>query len=123
MMNEDSDYELVPDEGDQWNVRLLTEYPETVIRFGTIRFDGKTKTLRWNMSVVYSPDPDVSVEDADFQEHCGKVLQNIMDAQISKGNAVLTDRDTGRQWVGKNHREDFNEYRIADGDFEESADQ
>ena len=88
---EDIDYQLIPDEGDHWNVRLMTEYPETVIKFGTVKFDGKSKTLRWNMEIISSPDPDLTTEDLTFQDHCSIILQNIMDTQIAKGNAVLTD--------------------------------
>ena len=118
---EDIDYQLIPDDDDHWNVRLMTEYPETVIKFGTVKFDGKSKTLRWNMEIISSPDPDLTTEDLTFQDHCSIILQNIMDTQIAKGNAVLTDEDTGLQHVGENHREDFDEYKLTTDDTEESS--
>ena len=120
-MSEGIDYELIPEDNDQWHVRLLTEFPETVVQFGTVRFDGDTETLRWNMEIISSPDPDLTTNDLTFQEHCGNILQNIMDTQIAEGNAILTDRETGNQWVGENHREAFNEYRLTKDDTEESS--
>jgi len=121
-LSENIDYELVPTDTDQWHVRFLTgDFIETVIEFGTIRFDGDTGTLRWNMEIISSPDPDLTTESLTFQEHCGNILQNIMDSQIAQGNAILTDRDTGKQWVGENHREDFDEYKLTTDDTEESS--
>lgn len=121
-LSENIDYELVPTDEDRWHVRLLTgDFVETVLQFGTIRFDGDTETLRWNMEIISSPDPDLTTNDLTFQEHCGNILQNIMDTQIAEGNAIITDRDTGEQMVGVNHREDFNEYKLTTDNTEESS--
>ena len=42
--------------------------------------------------IISSPDPDLTTEDLTFQDHCSIILQNIMDTQTVKPNAVLTDR-------------------------------
>ena len=39
-MKENKDYELIPDEGDSWQVRILTgDFIETVVQFNTISFN------------------------------------------------------------------------------------
>ena len=57
-------YELVPEGEYGWNVRLLEEYPETVIKFGTVTLEDEH--LKWNMEIVSSPDPDLTTEKNDF---------------------------------------------------------
>ena len=37
-LSEDIHYQLIPQEGeDGWDVRILEEYPETIIRFGSVK--------------------------------------------------------------------------------------
>jgi|TARA_B110000908_G_C10267965_1_gene466702 hypothetical protein len=120
LLSEEIHYELVPSDNDMWDVRIKEAYPETVIRFGTVSLDGDTQEMRWNMSIVSSPDEDLSTEDLTFQEYCGRILESIMAVSLSEGTAILTDKDTNEQYVGEALREDYDEYKLTNNDSKES---
>ena len=97
-LSEGVHYEIIPQTDDTrgWDVRLLEEYPETVIRYGKVAFDGKRDALTFNYEIVSSPDPDLEVEtDLTFQEYCGRILSNIIEQSISEGTLLAQDKDTG----------------------------
>ena len=97
-LSEGVHYEIIPQTDDTrgWDVRLLEEYPETVIRYGKVAFDGKRDALTFNYEIVSSPDPDLEVEtNLTFQEYCGRILSNIIEQSISEGTLLAQDKDTG----------------------------
>ena len=98
MLSEGIHYEIIPNENDAqgWDVRLLEEYPETVIRYGKVAFDGKRDALTFNYEIVSSPDPDLKVEtDLTFQEYCGRILSNIIEKSMIDGSVIAQDKNTG----------------------------
>ena len=97
-LSEGIHYEIIPQADDTrgWDVRLLEEYPETVIRYGNVAFDGKRDALTFNYDIVSSPDPDLQIENnLTFQEYCGRILSNIIEQSISEGTLLAQDKDTG----------------------------
>ena len=97
-LSEGVHYEIIPQTDDTrgWDVRLLEEYPETVIRYGNVAFDGKRDALTFNYEIVSSPDPDLEVEtNLTFQEYCGRILSSIIDKSITDGSMIAQDKDTG----------------------------
>ena len=97
-LSEGVHYEIIPQSDDTrgWDVRLLEEYPETVIRYGKVAFDGKRDALTFNYDIVSSPDPDLSIENnLTFQEYCGRILSNIIEQSISDGSLLAQDKNTG----------------------------
>ena len=97
-LSEGIHYEIIPQTDDTrgWDVRLLEEYPETVIRYGNVAFDGKRDALTFNYEIVSSPDPDLEIENnLTFQEYCGKILSSIIDKSITDGSMIAQDKDTG----------------------------
>ena len=97
-LSEGLHYEIIPQTDDTrgWDVRLLEEYPETVIRYGNVAFDGKRDALTFNYEIVSSPDPDLEVEtNLTFQEYCGRILSSIIDKSITDGSMIAQDKDTG----------------------------
>ena len=97
-LSEGVHYEIIPqiDDTRGWDVRLLEEYPETVIRYGNVAFDGKRDALTFNYDIVSSPDPDLQIENnLTFQEYCGKILSNIIEQSITDGSLLAQDKDTG----------------------------
>ena len=97
-LSEGVHYEIIPQTDDirGWDVRLLEEYPETVIRYGNVAFDGKRDALTFNYDIVSSPDPDLQIENnLTFQEYCGKILSNIIEQSIMDGSLLAQDKDTG----------------------------
>ena len=97
-LSEGVHYEIIPQTDDirGWDVRLLEEYPETVIRYGNVAFDGKRDALTFNYDIVSSPDPDLEIENnLTFQEYCGRILSNIIEQSITDGSLLAQDKDTG----------------------------
>ena len=97
-LSEGVHYEIIPQTDDTrgWDVRLLEEYPETVIRYGNVAFDGKRDALTFNYDIVSSPDPDLQIENnLTFQEYCGRILSNIIEQSISDGSLLAQDKNTG----------------------------
>ena len=97
-LSEGVHYEIIPQTDDTrgWDVRLLEEYPETIIRYGNVAFDGKRDALTFNYDIVSSPDPDLQIENnLTFQEYCGKILSNIIEQSITDGSLLAQDKDTG----------------------------
>tara|TARA_B100000676_G_C17448850_1_gene517966 strand:+ start:143 stop:526 length:384 start_codon:yes stop_codon:yes gene_type:complete len=107
-LSEGVHYEIIPQTDDTrgWDVRLLEEYPETVIRYGNVAFDGKRDALTFNYDIVSSPDPDLSIENnLTFQEYCGKILSSIIDKSITDGSMIAQDKDTGEIMATKENLE------------------
>ena len=97
-LSEGVHYEIIPQSDDTkgWDVRLIEEYPETVIRYGNVAFDGKRDALTFNYELISSPDPDLQIENnLTFQEYCGKILSNIIDQSLVDGSMVAQDIETG----------------------------
>ena len=107
-LSEGVHYEIIPqiDDTRGWDVRLLEEYPETVIRYGKVAFDGKRDALTFNYEIVSSPDPDLEVEtNLTFQEYCGRILSSIIDKSITDGSMIAQDKDTGEIMATKENLE------------------
>ena len=107
-LSEGVHYEIIPQTDDTrgWDVRLLEEYPETVIRYGNVAFDGKRDALTFNYEIVSSPDPDLEVEkNLTFQEYCGRILSSIIDKSITDGSMIAQDKDTGEIMATKENLE------------------
>ena len=107
-LSEGIHYEIIPQADDTrgWDVRLLEEYPETVIRYGNVAFDGKRDALTFNYEIVSSPDPDLEVEpNLTFQEYCGRILSSIIDKSITDGSMIAQDKDTGEIMATKENLE------------------
>ena len=107
-LSEGVHYEIIPQTDDTrgWDVRLLEEYPETVIRYGNVAFDGKRDALTFNYEIVSSPDPDLEIEtNLTFQEYCGRILSSIIDKSITDGSMIAQDKDTGEIMATKENLE------------------
>tara|TARA_B100001057_G_scaffold75220_1_gene69937 strand:- start:1621 stop:2004 length:384 start_codon:yes stop_codon:yes gene_type:complete len=114
-LSEGVHYEIIPQSDDTkgWDVRLIEEYPETVIRYGNVAFDGKRDALTFNYELISSPDPDLQIENnLTFQEYCGKILSNIIDQSLVDGSMVAQDVETGEvmatqeniEWLNNEHQ-------------------
>lgn len=94
-MRENIDYQLIPtpaEIGDGWDVRLLTgAYPETVIRYGVVKIDGKEKQITFDYKIIFSPDPDVEESDEDLENQVNEVLQDIIRVGIENGYVKFKD--------------------------------
>lgn len=84
-----------PDDPKAWHIRIMEEYPETVIQFGAVEFDGKTDMLHFDMEIISSPDPDLTTEDLTFQEYCARILSEVIEISLENGSVVAQDLETG----------------------------
>ena len=92
------DYELIPasDDDQSWAVRILKGvYVETVVRFGTIsvKEENDEGILSFEFTVISSPDPDLTSDDDDLQQHVGDLLQAIIRDGIESGSIVTEEVD------------------------------
>ena len=79
-LKENVDYELVPSEGENWDVRLLTgEFTETVIQYKELRVDETEEHLKFNFEIVSSPDLGLTDEEYALQKRVGDVLFSILE--------------------------------------------
>lgn len=117
-MSEGVDYELIPveyvDNEAAWDVRILRgEFTETVLRFGTIKYDGDRDCLTFDFRVVESPDSDLDSSSEDLQEFSGAILEDILERGINEGWVYGTEKkngeDVGNQSGTNDSEESINE--------------
>ena len=78
MLEENVDYELIPGDNDHWHIRIKTgEYIETVMSFGSIRVKDD-EMINFDFALHSSPDPELTVDDVDFQKYAGKILESVI---------------------------------------------
>jgi len=100
-MKENKDYELIPDEGDSWQVRILTgDFIETVVQFNTISFNDIKDHLSFNFTIVSSPDI-ITIENENLQSVCADILSSIIENGMTDGSIMLNDRETGELIANK----------------------
>lgn len=109
------DYELIPveyvDNEAAWDVRILRgEFTETVIRYGTIRFDGERDCLTFDFRVVTTPHFDLDSNNTDLQEFAADILEDILERGIQEG------------WVYGTEKKDRDGNTIGTDDSSESTD-
>lgn len=97
MFKENKDYEFVPapnTDEDAWCVRILTgAFTETVVQYGTIRFnendineDGMEMTF--NFDVIETPDPEAIPDNPELQNVVGDMLLQIIENAISNNELI-----------------------------------
>jgi len=80
-MIEKQDYELIPGEDGNWNIRFLKgDYIESVMTFNVIKVVGEE--LHFDYSLISSPDDNLKEDDQDFQVVVQKVLLSILESAI-----------------------------------------
>jgi hypothetical protein len=106
-------YDIVPaEEENLWNVRILEEFPETIISYGAIEFVGEDKNdkdgkLSFNFQIISSPDPDLSVNDLTLQEYSGRILESILDTAVSDGTLIARDNNTDEVLMSEHVRKEL----------------
>ena len=119
-LSEGIHYEIIPSSLDEkgWDVRLLEEFPETVIRYGNVAFDGKQDALTFNYNIISSPDPELEIEgNFEFLEYCGRILSNIIEASIADGSMMAWDKENEEVLATKENLEwAENEYKSRTDD-------
>jgi len=113
-LSEDVHYKIIPqaDAADGWDVRLLEEYPETVIRYGSVKIveEGDDGYLKYDMEIVFTPDPDLDIdEDLPFQIYCGRILSSIIEQSIHDGSMIASDDKTGEMYAADEMHEQVKE--------------
>lgn len=129
-LSEKVHYELCPaDDPHGWNVRILEEYPETVISFGTIEYIGEVGDdghISFNFTIVSTPDETLSVDDLTLQAYCGRILSSVIETGITEGTMIAQNEKTGEslmtQEMSEEMEELYNEYQSGTDSTSESTD-
>jgi hypothetical protein len=82
-MIENIDYQMIPSVVDEahWNIRILKgEFVETVIAFDKIYLDKKADKLKFTFNILFTPDPDLTIENTGLQLHAGSILYNLIES-------------------------------------------
>jgi len=75
---ENTDFELIPNGDDAWQVRFLSgDFTETVIQFGAIKLK-ENGTLKYNFDLQSSP-IDIDENNLELQQAAGDVLLAILE--------------------------------------------
>lgn len=95
-LSEGIHFDIIPAQDNEyaWHVRINEEYPETIIQFGAVEFDGKTDMLHFNMDIISSPDPDLTTDDLTFQEYCARILSEVIELSLEDGTVIARDQET-----------------------------
>lgn len=130
MLSEKIHYEIIPSENPHgWDIRILEEFPETVISFGALEYQGEGPDdeegyLSYNFTIVSTPDPDLTVEDLTFQAYTGRILNAILAVAIEEGTLVGKDKDTDKYIMTEQMNEDIaDEYQSRTNNTEELTDE
>jgi hypothetical protein len=113
ILSEKVHYDIVPaEEENLWNVRILEEFPETIISYGAIEFVGEDKNdkdgkLSFNFQIISSPDEDLSVNDLTLQQYCGRILESILDTAVSDGTLIARDNNTNEVLMSEHVRKEL----------------
>jgi hypothetical protein len=79
LLEENVDYELIPSDGENWDVRLLEgPFPETVIAFRQLQVSECEEYMKFNFDIVSSPDPDLTDQNLELQQYSANVLSAIL---------------------------------------------
>ena len=123
-LSEDVHYQIIPsDDKHGWNIRLLEEFPETVITFDVIELVEKEEQISFNFAIVSTPDGDLDTSSLPLQQYCGRILTSLLEVAVSDGTLVAEDKKTG-DILASNELQDeaeelYNEYQSGTDDSEE----
>jgi hypothetical protein len=98
-MEEGTHYEIIPDKKDEqsWNVRVLKGmFTETVLKYGTVRFNEIPKNMSFDFTIVYTPDTELKVSDANLQDFAGFMLEKIMAKGMEEGSVITKEIKNGK---------------------------
>ena len=94
VLRENIDYQIIPDKADEqaWNVRVLRgPYTETVLKYGTVKFNEVPKNMSFDFKIVYTPDTELKTSDTRLQDFAGEMLEKIMARGIEEGSVVTKE--------------------------------
>ena len=89
LLTENVDYELIPSEGENWDIRILSgDFTETVLKFGELKVSEDAEYMTFNFDVVSSPNNELSDSNSDLQEYASMILSSVLE----NASATLEDQ-------------------------------
>jgi len=86
-------YELTPSNSENemsWDVRILKGiFPETVIRFGKLKF--VEEYLHFDFFVVSSPDSSADEDNIELQDYAAEILEDILTNAAADDSLIKSD--------------------------------
>ena len=85
-MKEGVDYEMIPDDNESWNIRILTgTFVETVFKFGTLQVTEDGESLKYNANVILTPNNDIAEDDdEEWNQVTGEILLDLLEEAVTK---------------------------------------
>lgn len=84
-MIENEDYELIPNDNDGWDIRLMKgQFAETIFNFGAIKVAEDGETLKFHADIIYSPVDEDYDNNLEWHRLTGSILLSIMDQMIEQ---------------------------------------
>lgn len=127
-LSENVHFEIIPSEDKHgWNIRILEEFPETIIAFDVIELVENEEQISFNFTIISTPDEDLSVNDLTLQEFTGRILTSLLEIAVADGTLVAQDKKTGEIMATEEMHEELElyneEYQSGTNDSEESVNQ
>jgi hypothetical protein len=100
MLEEGTDYRLLPYSDDVWSVLILEgRYKDTIMLYGNVSVqenpdDEEAGEINFEIELVESTD-ELSAEDPDFQKYCGDMLVSILSKAFETGEYEIGERESG----------------------------
>jgi hypothetical protein len=98
-MLEEEHYSMLPSSVHEqaYEVEILVgEYKGTVIEYGEVFINGKTKEISFDFDIIKSPIKALAKENQpNLQKQASLILQNIIGTLISKKAVMLKDMESG----------------------------
>lgn len=86
-MKENVDYELIPNQDESWDVRILTgDFIETLIAFDVVALDEEAEQMKFDFSVKYTPTDDVTSENYELQLVAADILFDVLENNMDGGD-------------------------------------
>ena len=100
MLEEGTDYRLLPYSEDVWSVLFLEgRYKDTIVLYGEVSItenpdDPDAGELHFDLELVENP-TDIDVEDENFKQYAGDTLVSILTKAFETGEYNIGERESG----------------------------
>ena len=95
-LKEKEDYNFVhhPEHPDAWAIRLEGgPFPETTLVFGAIRYDDVEENIKFDFSIVESPDEHLTEANEDLQQYAGDLLFSVIEDGLEEGFVKINESE------------------------------
>ena len=82
------------DNDQAWQIELLEgKYTGTTVTYGQVKFDGVNNKLAFKLAIRETPIEDLSVDDPEFRDYAGVILEDLIKTNLANGNLVYGENE------------------------------